>query len=164
MNDTSQGVRDDVGRCPQCGARVVAGQDWCSLCLQPLGAPAAPDPEPEPVDAYDPSDPSDASKLDDLSDPSKLDDLSDPNDLGPAHPDGPAGGDAGRDRSSGDLPPLVAEAMLAELAAATAAERPLARGPLAGMSRGMRTAMGCGAAVVLIGVLLLVLTLVGLLL
>ena len=146
MNDTSQGARDDVGRCPQCGARVVAGQDWCSLCLQPLGAPAAPDPEPEPV-----ADP------DALGDPG----VQEPE---PADASGPAVGDAGRDRSSGDLPPLLAEAMLAELAAASAAERPLARGPLARMSRGTRIAMGCGAAVVLIGVLLLVLTLVGLLL
>ena len=123
MNETSQGVRDAVGRCPQCGARVVVGQDWCSLCLQPLGVPTAADPEPEPDDADR-----------DLS---------------------------SGERSSGDLPPLVAEAMLAELAAATKAERPLARGPLAGMSRGMRNAAGCGAAVVLLGVLLLVLTLVG---
>ena len=125
MNETSQGVRDAVGRCPQCGARVVAGQDWCSLCLQRLGVPAAADPDPDPDPEPEPV-------------------------------------DAGPDRSSGDLPPLVAEAMLAQLAAATAADRPLARGPLAGMSRGMRTATGCGAAVVLLGVLLLVLTLVGL--
>ena len=52
--------------------------------------------------------------------------------------------------------------MLAELAATTAAERSFARGPLAGSSRGVRTAIGLGAAVVLVGVLALLLSLVGL--
>ena len=122
MNGTNADGRDDVGRCPQCGARVVADQDWCSLCLRPLGRPTEPDPEPDPGPDPDPS-------------------------TGPAH---------------GELPPLVVESMLAELAATTAAERSFARGPLAGSSRGVRTAIGLGAAVVLVGVLALLLSLVGL--
>ena len=130
MNGTNVDGRDDVGRCPQCGARVVADQDWCSLCLRPLGRPTEPDPEPDPG-----PDPEPDPGLD--PDPS----------TGPAH---------------GELPPLVVESMLAELAASTAAERSFARGPLAGSSRGVRTAIGLGAAVVLVGVLALLLSLVGL--
>ena len=138
MNGTNVDGRDDVGRCPRCGARVVADQDWCSLCLQPLGRPSEPDPEPDP--APDPTpDPGPDPARDPGLDP-------DPS-TGPAH---------------GELPPLVVESMLAELAASTAAERSFARGPLAGTSRGVRTAIGLGAAVVLVGVLALLLNLVGL--
>ena len=134
MNGTNVDGRDDVGRCPQCGARVVADQDWCSLCLRPLGRPTEPDPDPEPDPGPDP-------EPDPGPDPDP-----DPS-TGPAH---------------GELPPLVVESMLAELAATTAAERSFARGPLAGTSRGVRTAIGLGAAVVLVGVLALLLSLVGL--
>ena len=130
MNGTNADGRDDVGRCPQCGARVVADQDWCSLCLRPLGRPTEPDPEPDP--GPDPE------------------------------PDPGLDPDPSTGRAHGELPPLVVESMLAELAATTAAERSFARGPLAGSSRGVRTAIGLGAAVVLVGVLALLLSLVGL--
>lgn len=162
----------DVGRCPTCGARVVPEQDWCSLCLQPLRAPAPSPPAIDPAltgGLAGPSDP-DASDLDGpgldgpYPDAPDLDGSDRDGPVDPADPYASAAGAAARARPAGDLPPHVAEAMLAELAAAAAAERPLAGGPLTGTTRGVRVALGFGAAVVLIGVLLVVLTLVGLLL
>lgn len=124
---------DPTGRCPSCGARVVPDQEWCSLCHQPL--------------ATRPSDRDDAA-----------------DDEVPADPADPYAGAAaaGTQAAPGQLPPGAAEAMLAELAASSAAERP--RGPLSGTSRGVRIAVGCGAAIVLLGVLLALLALLGLLL
>ncbi|MFC5382268.1 hypothetical protein [Aquipuribacter nitratireducens] len=127
-------------RCPSCGARVSPAEQWCSLCLQPLGAGAAPGPGPAQVQGASPE-----------QDPGVPLDEVRPGD-GVAVDPAPAGVEQ------------QAEAMLAELAATTSAERPGARGPLAGSSRGLRLALGCGAAVVLVGVLLSVLGLVGLLL
>lgn len=144
----------DVDRCPACGARVVPSQDWCGLCLQPLRAA----PAEEQVEEVDPgwaSVPPDGSDERVWTGPAGEDLLAPP-------PDEAATGD---DRPAPPgLPPGVAEAMLAELAATSAAERPLARGPLAGMSRGGRLLLGCGAGVVLLGIVVGLLALVGLLL
>lgn len=143
----------DVDRCPACGARVVPSQDWCGLCLQPLRAA----PAEEQVEEVDPGWASPA-----------------PDPTGDRPWTGPAGEDLLAPRRDDDtaadgagppgLPPGVAEAMLAELAVTSAAERPLARGPLAGMGRGGRLLLGCGAAIVLVGVVVGLLALVGLLL
>jgi hypothetical protein len=146
----------DVDRCPACGARVVPSQDWCGLCLQPLRAAPAEEPLEE-VDAGWASVP--PGGLDErvwTGPPGE--DLLDPARDGDTDGDGP-----GRTAPAG-LPPGVAEAMLAELSATTAAERPLARGPLAGMSRGGRLLLGCGAGIVLVGIVVGLLALVGLLL
>ena len=35
-------------RCPNCGALVVEGAEWCGQCYTPLKAHAAPEPEPAP--------------------------------------------------------------------------------------------------------------------
>jgi hypothetical protein len=40
-----------VGRCPTCGARLRARDQWCTLCLTPVPPPSAllaPEPAPEP--------------------------------------------------------------------------------------------------------------------
>jgi hypothetical protein len=149
---------------------VVPGQDWCSLCLQPLrAAPAqqpdqpggAASPAPDRAGLSDPDDPAGVTDPAGVIDPAGVVDPAGVFD--PADPYASAAGAAGP-RPAGDLPGHVAEAMLAELAATAAADRPLGRGPLAGTSRGVRLALGCGAAVVLGGVLVLVVTLVGLLL
>ncbi len=147
---------DGTGRCPRCRARVVPGQEWCSLCLEPLVAAAGPQAGPEPAaDRVDPGPPDPSGRPVGRTRPV------DPSvEAGQVGAPGPAGAPR-RPRAGGDLPPGVAEAMLAELAVTTASERPLARGPLAGRGRGTRLLLGCGAAVVLGVVLLLVLTLVG---
>ena len=36
-------------RCPNCGALVVEGAEWCGQCYTPLKAPTDPNPEPESV-------------------------------------------------------------------------------------------------------------------
>lgn len=156
MNEQQAGgTVDDGGRCPSCGARVAAAQPWCTLCHARLdrggaGAEVA-DPHPgEPLGAArhstDPISPVDPAQ----------------HGLGAAvpaaaRPDPVAG-------TPTPLPPGAAEAMLAELAATTAGERPLSRGPLAGRSRAVRTALAVGAALVLTAVGVGLLTLVGLLL
>ncbi|MFC3688397.1 hypothetical protein [Aquipuribacter hungaricus] len=134
------------GRCPRCGARVAAGQEWCSLCLEPLVGPAARDQAPPPASEGDVLD-----GTDDLVEPTGP--------TGPVEPSPPATPPVAGPGPS----PYAADAMLAELAAASAADRPLSRGPLAGRSRAVRGLLGCGAAAVLVAVLLLVTTLVGLL-
>lgn len=168
MSETSAAARD-AGRCPSCGARVVPEQDWCSLCLQPLRAPAATDAS-DPSDQPDTSDPSaqpdrpvgETGVADDPDVPAE----GTPGPVDPADPYASAAAAAPGvpPRPARDLPSPVAEAMLAELAASAAADRPLARGPLAGRSRTVRTLLGCGAALVLVGVVTVVLTLVGMLL
>lgn len=141
------GVGDGVGRCPSCGARTVPEQDWCSLCLQPLRV------APEPAGAPDPAStsPGPDGQPGARPDPGSVDPYA-----GLRPPGAPA--------ADGALPPGVAEAMLAELAASSAADRPLSRGPLAGTSRAVRVALACGAALVLALVLVGLLALVGLLL
>lgn len=39
----------ELDRCPSCGAGVVPGADWCSLCYADL-RPRAEEPAPEPVE------------------------------------------------------------------------------------------------------------------
>ena len=144
MNEPSSDAPSGaVGRCPSCGARVVPEQDWCSLCLKPLRAP---DPAPHPGPVSDPG--TSAAGEPDLSADDPYAAMQPPDALAP----------------HGTLPPGVAEAMLAELAATTAADRPLAGGPLAGTSRRARLALGCGAALVLALVLVGLLALIGLVL
>lgn len=149
MSEQPPAAPDAGGRCPSCGARVVPSQDWCSLCLQPLAEQRRRSPVEGTHAAADGTGPTDPSHPTDPTDPTD--------------PYAGAAG-AGAAAPSAPLPPGAAEAMLAELAATSAADRPLGRGPLSGTSRPVRTALGCGAGVVLLGVLLTVLWLVGLLL
>jgi hypothetical protein len=50
-------VEDDAAMsCPECGATVRPGQEWCTLCLHVLRAPEAePEPEPEPLPVPEPA-------------------------------------------------------------------------------------------------------------
>jgi hypothetical protein len=146
-------------RCPACGARVVESQEWCSLCHAPLRSGAAVAPPDVPSGAGP------GTTTDPLGQPVA--------DLGPVGapvgvpaPEGTAAAGDPVDGAPADpaLAEARAEAMLAELAVTSASERPGARGPLAGLPRPARLGLGCGAALLLVGVLVGVLALVGMLL
>jgi len=123
-------------RCPSCRARVVSAQQWCTLCHARLGEPEPPAVEPvQPV----------------VDDGGRSTIAPTPQDASDGRPPTPT-----------VLPPGLAEAMLAELAATT--DRPQVGGPLAGRSRAVRTALAVSAALVLTAVGVALLTLVGLLL
>lgn len=117
-----------TARCPACRARVVPGQQWCTLCHGRLGEPEAPPAE----------------------------------EARPTAPGGPGVSGGSTVDPPAVLPPGMAEAMLAELAATT--DRPLSRGPLAGRSRAVRIGLGVSAALVLMGIGVGLLALIGLLL
>lgn len=134
-------------RCPSCGARVGPDQQWCSLCLGPLSGAGAEQPGagPEQPDARA------GQPRPGVEQPTH------PH-VGAGGPPPPAGDDA---RSHAQA---AADAMLAELAVGTAADRPLGRGPLRGLGRAGLLGVGCLAAFVLLGIGLGLLWLVGALL
>jgi hypothetical protein len=153
--DADQATDGGAGRdrCPACGARVVATQEWCSLCHTPLRT-ASPD-------VPGGTGPGPGATTDPLGQPVA--------DLGPVGAPGPDGAPAPGDPVQvGPADPAQvaarAEAMLAELAVTSASERPGARGPLAGLPRPARLGVGCGAALLLVVVVVGVLALVGMLL
>ncbi|WP_380168597.1 hypothetical protein [Jannaschia sp. R86511] len=163
------GTATAPGQCPSCRARVAPGQEWCTLCHARLDArgDAGPDAGPHAGPAAG----SDGGPVagSDVGPDARSDARPGPD--GPAGPSDAPGEPAGAlpglpagVSGPGPLPPGAAEAMLAELAATTAAERPLSSGPLSGTSRGVRTLLAVGAAVVLVAVGVGLLTLVGLLL
>ncbi|WP_336922665.1 hypothetical protein [Aquipuribacter sp. SD81] len=178
---TGDDTAEAVGRCPSCGARVVASQEWCTLCHQPLRATGGErdDPDAAGGDLYADPDPAWPAAGDPAVDPGAgtgdatgrrtTDPLGQPvEDLAPVRAPGPgpvdpAGTDAAAARAAEVAEPR-AEAMLAELSVTSASERPGSRGPLAGLPRSARLAVGCGAALLLLLVLLAIAGLVGLVL
>lgn len=133
-----------TARCPSCAARVSPGQPWCTLCHLRLGEPVRSVDEPVAPPAAEPAGPSPTEEVRPQAGPT-------PQAVPGEQPLAPT-----------VLPPGVAEAMLAELAATT--DRPLAGGPLAGRSRAVRTVLVVSAALVLTAVGVGLLALIGLLL
>ncbi|MGJ7441401.1 hypothetical protein [Aquipuribacter sp. MA13-6] len=154
MSEQQPGRAGGYGdRCPSCGARVTVSQPWCTLCHARLDEPAPGGPRPGDLGPGDGDlGPGDGVRgPEEPSRPARRDGAA-PTTPGP----GPVPG------APGTSPPGAAEAMLAELAASTSAGR--ARGPVAGRSRAVRTALAVGAALVLTVLGVGLLTLVGLLL